>query len=67
MSSSRLSIAALGTCAAVLLTGCAPAGPAPTAPATPTMAAGNPISGEGMPNPAPNVTRNWGQLPAGRT
>ena len=29
--------------------------------------AGNPITGEGLPNPAPIVTRNWGQLPAGRT
>ena len=28
--------------------------------------AGDPITGEGLPNPAPNVTRNWGQLPAGR-
>src|SRR5881398_349324 len=28
--------------------------------------AGNPIIGEGLPNPAPIVTRNWGQLPAGR-
>jgi sugar lactone lactonase YvrE len=28
--------------------------------------AGNPITGEGLPNPAPTVTRNWGQLPAGR-
>jgi sugar lactone lactonase YvrE len=27
----------------------------------------NPITGEGLPNPAPKVTRNWGQLPAGRT
>jgi len=27
---------------------------------------GNPITGEGLPNPAPNVTRNWGELPAGR-
>ena len=26
----------------------------------------NPITGEGLPNPAPKVTRNWGQLPAGR-
>ena len=25
------------------------------------------ITGEGLPNPAPKVTRNWGQLPAGRT
>jgi len=29
-------------------------------------AVGNPITGEGLPNPAPIVTRNWGQLPAGR-
>jgi len=28
--------------------------------------AGNAITGEGFPNPAPVVTRNWGQLPAGR-
>src|SRR5262245_54952198 len=27
---------------------------------------GNPIAGEGLPNPAPVVIRNWGQLPAGR-
>ena len=27
---------------------------------------GNPVTGEGLPNPAPVVTRNWGQLPAGR-
>jgi hypothetical protein len=27
---------------------------------------GNPITGEGLPNPAPVVTQNWGQLPAGR-
>jgi hypothetical protein len=27
---------------------------------------GNPITGEGLPNPAPVITRNWGQLPAGR-
>src|SRR6266849_7345884 len=27
---------------------------------------GNPITGEGLPNPALVVTRNWGQPPAGR-
>jgi sugar lactone lactonase YvrE len=26
----------------------------------------NAITGDGLPNPAPVVTRNWGQLPAGR-
>lgn len=30
-------------------------------------AVGNVISGEGLPNPAPKVTQNWGELPAGRT
>jgi sugar lactone lactonase YvrE len=29
-------------------------------------ATGNPITGAGLPNPAPTVTRNWGELPAGR-
>src|SRR5262245_1917502 len=27
---------------------------------------GNAATGEGLPNPAPVVIRNWGQLPAGR-
>ncbi len=30
------------------------------------MAAGSPITGEGIPNPAPNVTIGWGELPEGR-
>ena len=25
------------------------------------------ITGDGLPNPTPNVTKNWGELPAGRT
>lgn len=28
--------------------------------------AGNPITGAGLPNPAPQVTANWGELPEGR-
>ena len=35
-------------------------------PASASMPAGNPISGEGMPNPNPVVTQNWGDLPEGR-
>ena len=70
MSSSRILLPALYTCAAVLLTGCGQAGPGPTtpaaSPAATTTTMGNPITGVGMPNPAPTVTRNWGQLPAGR-
>jgi len=47
--------------AALLLALCA-GGPGITAAA----AAENPITGEGIPNPAPFVTINWGELPAGR-
>jgi DNA-binding beta-propeller fold protein YncE len=36
-----------------------------TKPGSPNVP--NPITGEGLPNPAPKVTKNWGQLPAGRT
>lgn len=31
-----------------------------------TKTAPNVVTGEGFPNPAPKVTRNWGELPAGR-
>ena len=66
---SRILVSALGVSAAFLLATwdadtsahaqAKPAGAARTA-------IGNFISGEGLPNPAPVVTRNWGQLPAGR-
>ena len=64
---SRILVSALAACAAFLLTTWDPSGTthAQTASkATPTVAA-NPITGEGLPNPAPKVTRNWGELPAG--
>ncbi|MBM3770194.1 MAG: hypothetical protein FJW27_02710 [Acidimicrobiia bacterium] len=60
---------ALGTCGAFIVSTTWEA-------ATPVHAQGgasvkratvaNPISGEGLPNPTPVVTKNWGQLPAGR-
>jgi len=51
----------------LLLAACgAPREQAPAAAASATPAF-NPITGQGLPNPAPNVTRNWGQLPAGRS
>jgi len=62
MSSSRVLFSTLVTGAAAFLAGCA----AESAPANEGMVMGNPITGEGLPNPAPTVTRNWGQLPAGR-
>ena len=46
----------------VLLIGCS----APHSPDTAAAVSGNPITGDGMPNPAPIVTTNWGALPAGR-
>lgn len=68
MALSRVQWSTLGVCAAMLL-----AAPrthtrayAQAASKTPPAAVGNPITGAGLPNPAPNVTRNWGQLPAGR-
>jgi sugar lactone lactonase YvrE len=49
--------------ASALLVGCsADAG----TPDGTTMSVGNPITGEGFPNPAPTVASNWGELPAGR-
>jgi len=69
MSLSRVLISALGVYTAFFLTTwdtdtsahaqAKPAGAARTAVA-------NFITGDGLPNPAPVVTRNWGQLPAGR-
>ena len=50
-------------CTVSLLTGCASESDAPAAAA---VAVGNPITGEGLPNPAPTVMRNWGTLPEGR-
>lgn len=47
---------------AVLLTACS----APVSENTAQAPAGNPITGEGLPNPALNVTTNWGDLPDGR-
>ena len=63
----RLQMAVLGLGASVLLANSLAGTRAHAqAAASGPMAAGNPITGEGLPNPAPTVTRNWGQLPAGR-
>lgn len=58
----RATLATLVTCFAVLLAGCS----APISQTTPEIVVGNPITGEGLPNPTPVVTTNWGELPAGR-
>jgi hypothetical protein len=62
MSSSRTLLFTLTTLSAATLAGCM-AESAETSAGT--MVMGNPITGEGLPNPAPTVTANWGQIPAG--
>ncbi len=66
---SRIAVSAFGLGAAVLVAvwdaRTAAHAQAPAASAKRAVVA-NPITGEGLPNPAPVVTRNWGQLPAGR-
>jgi len=55
MIASRKLLASLILSSPLVITGCAA-----------IQSGGNFISGEGMPNPNPVVTRNWGELPAGR-
>ncbi len=62
MSSPRWGTFALLAFAAALLTGCATES---NGQATGTDV-GNPITGEGLPNPTATVITNWGELPAGR-
>ncbi len=67
MSSLRAKKSVLFICTVFLLAGCASESEAPEAMAeVPAAATGNPITGEGLANPAPTVTRNWGTLPEGR-
>ena len=61
MPSSRFLRSTLFACGASMLLGCATDS---AEPATATM--GNPITGEGLPNPNPTVMANWGDLPEGR-
>jgi sugar lactone lactonase YvrE len=57
-SSQRLLMPTLFACMLAIIYGCSEAGG--------TATAGNPITGEGLPNPAPTMTKNWGKLPEGR-
>ena len=69
MSTPRFLLSAVGACAAFLLAAWGAGAGASTsvsAQAAKATTVANPITGEGLPNPAPKVTRNWGQLPAGR-
>jgi sugar lactone lactonase YvrE len=62
MSSSRGLTCILCACILVPLTGCS----VPESQTARADVAGNPITGEGLPDPAPVVTPSWGELPAGR-
>ena len=64
MSSSKTVKCLLFVCAVLLPAGCAIESEGPKTMGA--VSAGNPITGEGLPNPAPNVTVNWGTLPDGR-
>ncbi len=68
MSSMRAVKSVSFVCAVLLLAGCAAESPAPEAmaEAPPAAVSGNIITGEGLPNPNPNVSLNWGTLPEGR-
>jgi DNA-binding beta-propeller fold protein YncE len=62
-----LVVSFVGAAVAVATWGAEPRVEAQTRTSTAKPAAvGNPITGQGLPNPAPVVTRNWGELPAGR-
>ena len=65
MSSPQVLLSTVFACV-FLLNGCSPDSEAKSGAASTTVAAGNPITGEGLPNPAPVVHANWGQLPEGR-
>src|SRR4029453_10064094 len=67
MPTPRILISAFGACALFLLTAYSTLDSRATLSAQSAAKVANPITGEGLPNPVPRVTRNWGQLPAGRT
>ena len=66
MALTRVHLSILGLGAAILLATYSIDTRAHAQAASGRRAAANPITGEGLPNPAPTVTRNWGQLPSGR-
>jgi hypothetical protein len=62
MSSSRVLMSMFVVCAAAVLSGCGAEG----VPSASAMSMGDPITGEGLPNPTTTVMPGWGDLPAGR-
>ena len=67
MSARRILLSTFGVCVLFVLTASLDSSrSANTLLAQGAAKVANPITGEGLPNPAPKVTRNWGELPAGR-
>jgi sugar lactone lactonase YvrE len=67
MSTPRILLSAFGACVIFLVAASTTARTGGTLSAAQGASkVPNPITGEGLPNPAPKVTRNWGQLPPGR-
>jgi DNA-binding beta-propeller fold protein YncE len=67
MPTPRILLCTFGACAVFLVTASINSGHSvATLLAQGTANVGNPITGEGLPNPAPKMIRNWGQLPASR-
>ncbi len=66
MPTPRILLSTFGACAVFLLTAYSNPDSRAALSAQTAAKVGNHITGEGLPNPAPHVTRNWGQLPAGR-
>src|SRR5688572_8867097 len=66
MSTPKILLSAFVVCAVFLLTAYSNSSTNATLSAQSAAKVANHITGEGLPNPAPKVTRNWGQLPAGR-
>jgi DNA-binding beta-propeller fold protein YncE len=64
----RILLPALGACAVLIVaaSGNLSSEAREQSKAATRSTGGNAITGEGLPNPAPNVIRNWGQLPEGR-
>ena len=66
MTTPRIVLSTFGICAAFLLAAFGIPNSRAALEAQTAAKVANPITGEGLPNPAPKVTRNWGELPTGR-
>ena len=66
MPTPRFLLSMFGACAVVVVTASIDSSRLANGLLAQSAKVANPITGEGLPNPTSKVTRNWGQLPAGR-